>query len=138
MPGDAENTQTSTPVHVLAIEDDAMLLQAICDYLKFTGYRLTPIHYSGPRTLDLEGLKSAGAPPDVIVCDYHLPGNQNGIDIIASIRALFEREIPAILFTGDVTPITADKAAALPASKMLLKPVPMKTLAEEIEALVKG
>ena len=65
-----------------------------------------------------------------------MPGNQNCIEIISSIRALFAREIPAILFTGDVNPITAEKAAAMPASKMLLKPVPMKTLAKEVEALV--
>ena len=132
------DTEKNNQAHVLAIEDDAMLLRALGDYLIFTVYRFTPIHFTGPRSLDLDVLQDSGAPPDLIVCDYHLPGDQTGIDIIASIRTFFDREIPAILFTGDINPVTAIKAAQIPATKMLLKPVPMKTLAKEIEALLKG
>lgn len=124
-------------VHVLAIEDDAMLLGAFSDYLVYCGYQMTSIQYTGPEALDLEGLQREVGLPDVIICDYHLPGDQSGIDIIQSVRALYEWDIPAILFTGDVDPGTAQKAAAIGAAKMLLKPVRMKTLTDEIAALLK-
>jgi CheY-like chemotaxis protein len=122
--------------HVLAIEDDAMLLRAFSDYLVYYGYRMTPIQYTGAEALDLAGLQGDGGLPDVIICDYHLPGDQSGIDVIQSLRALFATDIPAILFTGDADPDTARKAAAIPAAKLLLKPVRMQTLADEIAALL--
>ena len=82
-------------------------------------------------------MQNEGPAPDVIICDYHLPAGQSGIDIIQSDRALFEQDIPAILFTGDADPGTAKKAAAIPATKIFLKPVRMKTLAGEIATLLK-
>jgi CheY-like chemotaxis protein len=126
-----------SPAHVFAIEDDALLLNAFSDYLVFCGYKLTPIHYTGPEALDLEGLQRDGVAPDAIICDYRLPGDQSGIDVIQSLRALFEQAMPANLLTGDAGPDTAKKAAAIPAAKLLLKPVRMKTLADEIAAVLK-
>ena len=122
--------------HALAIADDALLLRASNDYLDYASFQLAAIRYAGPRALELGALQAAGAPPDVIVCDYLLSGTQSSIDIIQSIRALFEREIPAILFAGDIILKTAEKAAATPASLILLKPMRMKMLAKEIEALL--
>ncbi len=107
----------TTPAHVLAIEDDAMLLRAFSDYLVYSGYSLTPIQYIGPEALDLEGLQKEGPAPDVIICDYHLPGGQSGIDIIQSVRALFEQDTPAILFTGDADPGTEKKCRRHPGYK---------------------
>ena len=131
-----DNPETSQ-AHILAIEDDAMLLRAFSDYLVYSGYSLTPIQYTGPEALDLEGLQMDGPAPDMIICDYRLPGDQSGIEIIQSVRTLFGRDIPAILFTGDADPGTGRKADAIPAAKMLLKPVRMKTLTDEIAALLK-
>lgn len=131
-----QNNLENTSVHILAIEDDAMLLRAFGDYLIFCGYSLTPIQYTGPEALDLEGLQREGPAPDLIICDYNVPGDQNGIDIIQSVRALYERDIPAILFTGDTNPETSAKVAAIPAAKLLLKPVRMKALASKIAAIL--
>ena len=67
-----QDNSNFSQAHVLAIEDDALLLRASNDYLDYAGYQLTTIHYTGPRALDLDALQAAGAPPDVIVCDYSL------------------------------------------------------------------
>ena len=43
-------------------------------------------------------------PPDLILCDYRLPGKESGIDVIQRIRGEYNEEIPAILITGDTAP----------------------------------
>jgi len=44
--------------------------------------------------------------PDVIVSDYRLPGDTDGIEVITRLRQRFGRDIPAILVTGDTAPDT--------------------------------
>ena len=38
---------------------------------------------------------------DLVLSDYNLPGEMNGIDSIRALRAAFARKIPAIVLTGD-------------------------------------
>jgi len=42
-------------------------------------------------------------PPDVIIADYRLPGELTGAQIVDDLRQSYEVEIPAILFTGDIS-----------------------------------
>jgi CheY-like chemotaxis protein len=39
--------------------------------------------------------------PDIVICDYNLPGPMNGIESIKSLRASLGRDVPAIIMTGD-------------------------------------
>ncbi len=45
-------------------------------------------------------MRAFGAPPDVIIADYHLDEG-DGIEAIGSLRAAFGADIPAILATAD-------------------------------------
>ncbi|MFZ6875786.1 two-component regulator propeller domain-containing protein [Undibacterium sp. Di27W] len=40
--------------------------------------------------------------PDIIICDYHLGGNENGLEAIANLRDMFNHDIPALIITGDM------------------------------------
>lgn len=51
-------------------------------------------------------LDTATQPPDVLLTDYRLPGEQTGIDIIRRVRQRFSDDLPAALVTGDT--ITVD------------------------------
>jgi len=39
--------------------------------------------------------------PDLIVSDFRLQGDENGIDVVARLREEFNAQVPALLITGD-------------------------------------
>lgn len=49
----------------------------------------------------LEKLVSVHRTPDVIVSDYRLKGEENGIEVVARLREEFNAQVPALLITGD-------------------------------------
>ena len=49
----------------------------------------------------LEKLVSIQRMPDLIVADYRLEGEENGIEVIARLREEFNAQVPALLITGD-------------------------------------
>jgi len=59
--------------------------------------------------------------PDAILCDYHLPNNTTGIEVIQQLRKLADQAIPALLLTGDATP-SLMKVAVKAGLPMLQKP----------------
>jgi len=52
----------------------------------------------------LDKLKQQNSVPDIIISDFRLQGEENGIDAIECIREEFNISIPAILITGDTNP----------------------------------
>jgi two-component system, sensor histidine kinase len=52
----------------------------------------------------LERIAVCPTQPDLILCDYRLRGEENGIDVIRCLRAEFNEDIPAVLITGDTAP----------------------------------
>lgn len=75
--------------------------------------------------------------PDIVLSDFHLGAEGNGLDAISAIRAIYP-EIPAILISGDTSPDRLIEASD--ESIMLLhKPVQVDTLKETIaEACTSG
>jgi CheY-like chemotaxis protein len=55
-------------------------------------------------------LEEAGLSPDVVLADYHLGEQENGLDAVASLRALYGGELPAILITADRTAEVRDRS----------------------------
>lgn len=49
----------------------------------------------------LEKLVSVHRMPDLIVSDYRLQGEENGIEVVARLREEFNAQVPALLITGD-------------------------------------
>ena len=58
------------------------------------------------KTVELERL------PDLIVSDYRLRGDENGIRLVARLREEFNAEIPALIVTGDTGPERLREAQA--------------------------
>ncbi|MCH8479456.1 MAG: response regulator, partial [Wenzhouxiangella sp.] len=67
-------------------------------------------------------IDSLKAMPDVLLADYHLDDQQNGIDLMNRIRARYNRPIPGILITADQTETVRNDAAAQ-AYRVLHKPL---------------
>lgn len=84
----------------------------------------------------LRQLADSLRPPDVLICDYRLRDNENGIGVVEAIRNEFNAEIPALLITGDTDPeqIRRINASGL---AILHKPLREDELHDAISALGK-
>ena len=75
-------------------------------------------------------LASLDRVPDVIVSDYRLPDDADGIEVITRLRQKFGRDIPAILVTGDTAPDTILRIsrAGFPLLHKPLRPAKLRAL----------
>jgi len=79
------------------IEDDALALSAIQMLLKSWGCAV----HAAPMAPSAQDVLESGFEPDFIVSDYRLGNGVSGIQAIGGVRALFGRQVPACLISGD-------------------------------------
>jgi CheY-like chemotaxis protein/anti-sigma regulatory factor (Ser/Thr protein kinase) len=84
-------------VKVLVIEDDDFAREALSVLLGAWGCSVM----AASSLQEAKSFVSLASPPQVIVSDFRLAEEANGIDAIAAIRALAGRDIPACLMSGD-------------------------------------
>ena len=100
---------------VVLVEGEELILDAAQTLLK--QWNCTVIAATSGREA-LRQLAGVTRPPDVLICDFRLRENENGVGVVAAIRNEFNADIPALLITGDTDPaqiraITASGLAAL-------------------------
>ncbi|HYC05556.1 MAG TPA: ATP-binding protein [Azospirillaceae bacterium] len=88
------------PPRVLLVEDDAVQLLGLRLTFESWGYRVDAAE-TAEAALAL--LERAGA-PDLLVSDYRLPGEMNGLRLVAAVRCLLGGALPAVIVTGDTDP----------------------------------
>ena len=117
---------------VIVIDDDEMVRLGITALLESWGYNILDTA-SGPQALvALQGRRRA---PDLIVSDYRLSKEKNGIDAIRAIRSLFGEKIPAILLTGETTRECSAEAAVKDIT-VVHKPISPSQLNAAVQAKV--
>ena len=52
----------------------------------------------------LDRLVTLSRPPDLILCDYRLRDNENGISAVKRLQSRYAERVPAVLITGDTAP----------------------------------
>jgi two-component system CheB/CheR fusion protein len=97
------DTLSSTPhlgfaETILLVEDDPDIRQLLQTFLVDEGYRLLTAQ-DGAAALSLV---SADVLPDLILTDYNLPGQMNGVVLASRLRAQYKRALPVIIMTGDI------------------------------------
>lgn len=121
---------------IVAIDDEPAILQAMGDYLEHFGYEMLLHAYAGPENPEfLKFRNDMETAPDLIIADYRLPGNLTGIEIVGEIRQKFATDIPAILFTGDVSKSAVEEAEKKDLT-LLFKPVRMEKLRTTVEEIL--
>jgi len=108
----------TTTTDILIIEDDAIMREALVDWLQAAGYG---VRTAADGSAGLEAVKLAA--PALVVTDIHMPGT-NGTVVIAELRQGYP-EIPIIAISGLFNPrhgLDADAAIALGAARALAKP----------------
>ena len=80
-------------------------------------------------------IQQSHLPPDLVIADYRLRGDANGIDAIARIRALTQDTLPAVLVTGDsgIAQLREVRESKL---KVLHKPVVIAQLGETLSRAI--
>jgi len=91
---------------ILVVEDDPTIRELLEMLLRGGGHR--PIGAA-------DGVAAIASTeiPDIIVADFNLPNGPNGVDVVAKLREKFQRAIPAIVLTGDISTQTLRAIAAL-------------------------
>jgi PAS domain S-box-containing protein len=94
---------------VLVIEDETSVRSALSRLLTSMGMSVNGVAVVGDAvTL----IKKKELCPDIVLCDYNLPGPMDGIESIKALRAALAWNLPAILMTGDTRSKTMDTIAS--------------------------
>lgn len=117
--------------HVLVIDDERQVRQSMRHMLE--GWGCEVMLASSARDA-LKVLALSDVVPDIIVSDYRLGDNMNGVDAVETVRESVEASIPAILVTGDTSPERL-KEVAHTGLNLLHKPVSPSELNELMQKL---
>lgn len=125
-PDDAERARG---VHILHVEDDALVAAAVRETLRDEGWRVST-YTDGLEALgEIEG----GTHYDLMIIDKQLPG-ADGLDLVGRARELPHRQqVPVIMLSAGDFDREARRAGA---SAFLRKPEDMRALAETIARLL--
>ncbi len=109
---------------IVLVDDEAMILDAARLLLEQWGCQVITAG-SGQEALQI--LATISRAPDAIICDHRLRNDETGVQLIAALRNEFNRDIPAVLITGDTSPdqFKAITAGGLP---VLHKPLQSQVL----------
>jgi signal transduction histidine kinase len=110
---------TLANLNVLVIDNEAAIIAGMRSLLE--GWGCTVQAMNSAAELDNEGF-AAPARPGIIIADYHLGGDTNGLDVIERLRHRYGYPVPAILITADRTKDVRERATALGVT-FLQKPV---------------
>jgi len=107
---------TSNPVSILIVEDEALISSYIEDVLGESGFRVAGIVASGPEALAV----AAESRPALALVDIRLTGPIDGIELACLLRLKFA--VPAIFLSGLVDSETMQRADAARPLGFLAKP----------------
>lgn len=117
---------------IMLIEDEISVRDAMRTLLRQWGCEL--LAADSLSNLEKEISSLSYPPPDIIIADYRLRENKNGLQAIVSLRERFRVNIPAIVISGD-TDKRIDKQVKQQGCEMLNKPVLPEVLRETIHQL---
>ncbi|MHB1083246.1 MAG: ATP-binding response regulator [Thiobacillus sp.] len=135
--GDAQFVQSPTatgapekiPVDalVLLVDDESAILRGMAELFDNWHIDLVTAHSADEAVHWLETIDRI---PDVIVSDYRLPDDTDGIEVITRLRQQYGHDIPAILVTGDTAPDTILRIsqAGIPMLHKPLRPAKLRAL----------
>ncbi len=112
---------------VLLVDDESTILSGMAELFDNWHIDLVTAHSADEA---IQWLGSIDRVPDVIVSDYCLPNDSDGIEVITRLRQKYGTDIPAILVTGDTTPgtILRISQAGFPLLHKPLRPAKLRAL----------
>jgi two-component system CheB/CheR fusion protein len=115
---------------ILVIEDDPAIREMLQLLFEMEGYRVA-VAVDGKKALEL--VAHGNARPDILVADYNLPSGLTGLDVASRLRESFDRELPVLIVTGDISTDTL-RAISLADCVQLNKPIKGEDLTRLVRA----
>lgn len=103
-----DHSGAGRPASVLLIEDDTTVCEAIALLLSDDGHHVFAAHTAKAA---LEVVSKGKLSPDLVISDFNLPGQMNGVQAAKALRKTLDRAVPVIILTGDLRP-TVTRAIA--------------------------
>ena len=119
---------------ILVVEDEASVRASISRLLKAKGIEAIVVATADDA---LTRVRRQEIRPDMLLCDYNLRGSTNGVTTVSDLRAALDRNIPAIVMTGDVRSEIVDSIAGQGIS-VLIKPFSADELLQHVAWLGQG
>lgn len=112
---------------VLLVDDERAILRGMAELFDNWGIDLVTARSADEAE---QWLDSIDRVPDVIVSDYRLPDDTDGIEVITRLRQKYGHHIPAIVVTGDTAPDTILRIsqAGFPLLHKPLRPAKLRAL----------
>lgn len=95
---------------VLAIDNEQPILDGMETLL--TGWGCT-VHTASKEDQALNIVRAPDKSIDIVLADYHLSDNKDGLGLIEELRTAAKRNLPAVLITADRTHEVQDRAAGM-------------------------
>jgi two-component system CheB/CheR fusion protein len=121
----------ATPTRLILLEDNDSVRAATELFLTLEGYETR----SAASVAEAEEMLSNLGPGDLLISDYHLNGTLTGLDVLNQVRAQHQREVPAILLSGDLQSMMRLVKTPIPRCRFLSKPVDTHALLAAISEL---
>jgi CheY-like chemotaxis protein len=118
---------------VVLVDDEPSILQAASFILETAGCDVVGVR-SGQEALS--SLADSLRVPDAIVCDFELDDQHKGSDVIRELREEFNRDIPALLITGNTAGGMAEKSARELGIPVLYKPLEAAAFRNSLQSLL--
>ena len=121
-------------MRILVVEDQDAIRVMLEALVSARGHEVVSVN-SGVRALD----EAARTPPDLVLLDLHLPGQYDGLDVCAKLRANeATRTVPIVMISAKDDPETRARAAATGATAYFGKPFSPLALLRQVEACDRG
>jgi CheY-like chemotaxis protein len=121
------------PGLILVVDDEIWIQEAMRSLLESWGHEV--IAAGSSREL-MERLAQRSTRPDLVICDFRLRGEENGIGVIQRLRSEYGEDLPGVLISGDTAPDRL-KEAQQSGFLLLHKPVPNGRLRAAIGNLMR-
>ncbi|MGH7093004.1 MAG: response regulator [Stellaceae bacterium] len=118
---------TSKPITILIVEDDALIAAYLTELMVKLGFVAVGTAASGVEALAL----AAATRPNLALVDIGLLGSIDGVDLAVRLKA--EHGVPAIFVSGDFNPETALRAQRAQPLGLVQKPFLPSELLNAIE-----
>lgn len=96
---------------ILVIDDEPMIRQGMQDLFSRWGVEVD-LAANGAEAIQCISTLENRALPHLIITDYRLPNNENGLQLVAQLALITGRHIPVILITGDTSPERLQEVSA--------------------------
>ena len=120
--------------YALIVEDDPQARRALTATMERWGMLVDAV---GSSDEAVNAVRHAERLFDVVVSDFHLPGNSNGLDVIDAVRNEQGQPTPAIIVSGNLAAIDRLRLEQL-ATKAMAKPVDPEHLRLELMSCVEA